>query len=80
MASGVLVSVFWGPEFAPSVHACCYLLPHIVCLHFVAGEEVYSGASSVAQQERVPGPSLSQFWKWTFFSYFPLSIVSYYCI
>ena len=63
VASGVLVSVFWGPEFAPSVHACSYFPSHIVCLYFVAGEEVYSGASSVAQQERVPGPSLSQFWK-----------------
>ena len=67
LASGVLVSVFWGPEFTPSVHACCYLPSHIVCLHFVAGEEVYPDASSVALQERVPGPSLSQFWKWTFF-------------
>lgn len=80
VASGVSVSVFGGPEFAPSVHACSYFPSHTVCLYFVAGEEVYSGASGAALQERVPGPSLSQFGKWTFLSYFPFSIVSYYCI
>ena len=78
VASGILVSVFGGPEFAPSVHACSYLPSHIVHLYFVAGGELYSGASSVALQERVPGPSRSQFWKWTFFSYFPFSIVIVY--
>ena len=38
VASGILVSVFWGPEFAPSVHACSYLPSHIVRLYFVAEE------------------------------------------
>ena len=59
VASGVLVSVFGGPEFAPSVHACSYFPSHTVCLYFVAGEEVYSGASGAALQERVPGLGLS---------------------
>ena len=41
VASGVSVSVFGGPEFAPSVHACSYFPSHTVCLYFVAGEDIW---------------------------------------
>ena len=54
------------------VHAVIFSLIQLLCISLLKERCV--------QRRRVPGPSLSQFGKWTFLSYFPFSIVSYYCI
>ena len=61
------LSIFWGPEFAPAAHACSCFLSHTVCSYFVARGKMCPGCKHCSMKERVPGPSLSQFWKWIFF-------------
>ena len=79
LASGVLVSVFWGPEFAPvcmravifrPISSVCILLLEKRCIQMRAVWHCRKGSQVPACLSFGNG----------LFSYFPLSIVSYYCI
>ena len=51
---GILVSLYFCPEFAPTAHEQSYFWSHIIYLYFVSGGEVCPGANTAALQQRIP--------------------------